>query len=160
MIGWDEVALATLKPTSVAQFWAKEENAKAAVAQGAKVIVSPAKKAYLDMQYDSTSVFGLHWAAYIEVDAAYNWDPATYTPGVTKENIVGVEAPLWSETIAKLDEVEYLVFPRLPGIAEVAWTKPELRNWDEYKARLAAHGPRFKAQDINYYPSTLVPWKE
>jgi hexosaminidase len=102
---------------------------------------------------------GLHWAAYIEVDAAYNWDPASLVPGIGKEQILGVESPLWSETITNMDEIEYMVFPRIVGHAEIGWTPASERNWDEYKVRLANHCARFDALGINYYPSKLVPWK-
>ncbi|MBA4408416.1 MAG: beta-N-acetylhexosaminidase [Odoribacter sp.] len=158
VLAWDEIALATLKPNTVVQYWDKAENAIKGVAQGAKVLMSPAKNAYLDMQYDSTSVFGLHWAAYIEVDKGYNWDPANLVPEIKKENIMGIEAPLWSETVSNLKEAEYLIFPRLPGYAEIGWTPVELRNWDNYKIRLANHGERMKAMNINFFPSKLVPW--
>ncbi len=158
VLAWDEIALATLKPNTVVQYWAKAENAVKGVAQGAKVLMSPATNAYLDMQYDSTSTYGLHWAAYIEVDKGYNWDPATLVPEIKKENIVGIEAPLWSETVSNLHEAEYLIFPRLLGYAEIGWTPAGLRNWDNYKIRLASHGERLKAHDINFYPSKLVPW--
>ena len=158
VLAWDEVALSTLKPNTVVQYWAKAENAIKGVAQGAKVLMAPAKNAYLDMQYDSTSTYGLHWAAYIEVDKGYNWDPANLVPEIKKENIVGIEAPLWSETVGARNEAEYLLFPRLLGYAEIGWTPTELRNWDEYKVRLANHGERMKAMNINFYPSKLVPW--
>jgi hexosaminidase len=158
VLGWDEIALTTLKPNTVVQYWAKAENATKGVAQGAKVLMSPAKNAYLDMQYDSASTYGLHWAAYIEVDKAYNWDPAKLVPEIKKENIIGIEAPLWSETVSKRQELEYLVFPRLLGYAEIGWTPAELRNWDDYKIRLANHGERMKAMNINFYPSKLVKW--
>ena len=158
VVGWDEIALATLKPNSVAQCWASEENALKAVAQGAKILMSPAKKTYIDMQYDKTTPIGLHWAAYIEVDDNYNWDPATYIPGVTKENIIGIEAPMWTETITKLDDIEYMMFPRLPGVAEIGWTPASQRNWDEYKFRLAQHAGFFEEMGINYYKSPRVPW--
>jgi hexosaminidase len=158
VIGWDEISLSKLKTNSVAQFWANAENASRAVGQGAKVLMSPAAKAYLDMQYDKSTRLGLHWAAYIEVDKGYTWDPATLAPGITKENILGVEAPLWSETITNIDEIEYMVFPRLPGIAEIGWTATPARNWDEYKIRLGNHGARMKAMGIDFYPSGLVPW--
>jgi len=160
VIGWDEIALSTLKPNSVAQCWASEENAKKATAQGAKILMAPAKKAYIDMQYDRSTPLGLHWAAYIEVDDGYNWDPANYIPGVGKENIIGIEAPMWTETITKLDDIEYMMFPRLPGYAEIGWTPSEMRSWDEYKYRLAKHEKHFKAMDINYYSSKRVPWGE
>lgn len=158
VLAWDEIALATLKPNTVVQYWAKAENAVKGVAQGAKVLMAPAANAYLDMQYDSTSTYGLHWAAYIEVDKGYNWDPATLVPEIKKENITGIEAPLWSETVSNIQEAEYLIFPRLLGYAEIGWTPANLRNWDTYKIRLAAHGERMKAHNINYYPSKLVPW--
>ena len=160
VIGWDEIANAELVDNAAVQFWADVENTTMGVEKGAKVLMSPAKKAYMDMQYDSTTHIGLHWAAYIEVETGYDWNPATYVEGVTKENILGVEAPLWTETITNMEEIEYMIFPQLPGYAEIGWTAPELRNWDEYKTRLANFGSRFEAQDINFYRSDVVPWKE
>jgi hexosaminidase len=158
VIGWDDIAIAGLKPAYVAQHWANSKNAILAVSQGAKLVMSPAAKAYIDMKYDSTTTLGLHWAGYIEVDSAYCWDPATVIPGIGKENIAGVEAPLWTETITNMDEIEYMVFPRLPGYAEIGWTPLLSRNWDEYKVRLGKQAERFKAMEINYYQSPLVPW--
>ena len=160
MVGWDEIATATLDSTAIAQFWADAENAERAVAQGMKIIMSPARKAYLDMQYDTTSTFGLHWAAYIPVDSAYIWNPADYSPNISKADILGVEAPLWSETISTIEELEYLAFPRLPGYAELGWTQPEKLDWEEYKHRLAAQKSYFRRMDIRYYASPRVPWPE
>ena len=160
VIGWDEIANATLIKDATVQYWADDKNTTKGVEQGAKVIMSPAAKAYIDMQYDSTTTLGLHWAGYIEVDVGYSWNPATLVPGISRKNILGVEAPLWTETIKNLDDIQYMVFPRLPGYAEIGWTAPETRSWDEYKQRLAAFGKRFEAQNINFYRSPLVPWKD
>lgn len=158
VIGWDEIALTTMRPGAIAQDWASEKNAKAAVEQGAKIIMSPASKAYSDMKYDSTTVLGLHWAGYIEVDSAYIWDPAKIIAGVGAQNIKGIETALWSETLTKISEIEYMLFPRLPGYAEIGWTPANARNWDEYKVRLAKQGERMNAMGINFYKSPLVPW--
>jgi len=165
VVGWDEIAISTLVPDAMAQVWDKPQNGRLAIAQGGKLIMSPAKKAYLDMSYDKTSKLGLHWAAYIEVDSAYAWEPTTYAKGITRENIYGVESALWAETIQTRADIDYMVFPRLPGYAEIGWSatadgNPGSRNWNEYKVRLASHGPRFKAMGINFYQSKLVPWKE
>jgi len=125
----------------------------------AKLVFSPSRKAYLDMQYNSTTKLGLHWAAYIEVDSAYAWSPMKILPGVDNKNILGIEAPLWTETIITMDNIEYMAFPRLAGYAEIGWSSDSTRHWDEYKVRLATHGPRLKAMDVDYYRSKLVPWK-
>jgi hexosaminidase len=158
VIGWDEIAKATPVEGATVQFWADVKNTTTGIAKGAKVIMSPAARAYLDMQYDSTTHLGLHWAGYIEVDHGYNWDPARLVDGITKEHILGVEAPLWTETITNMNELEFMVFPRLPGYAEIGWTAPELRNWDDYKLRLASHGKRFEDMEIDFYRSEMVPW--
>ncbi|WP_425236313.1 family 20 glycosylhydrolase [Ulvibacterium sp.] len=159
MIGWDEVATADIDSTSIAQWWASEENAKKAVEKGMQLIVSPAKKAYLDMQYDTLSKHGLHWAAYIPVDTAYVWNPDTYG-GIPKENILGVEAPLWSETISNIDELEYLAFPRILGYSELSWSTEENRDWEDYKVRLAKQAPFLDRMDVKYYPSPLIDWEK
>lgn len=157
-IGWDEVATAKLLPGSVAQFWAVEENALLAKDQGNQIIMSPAKKAYLDMQYDSTSRIGLHWAAYIELDDAYNWDPASYVGGINKTDILGVEAPLWTETVTSRADIQYMVFPRITALAEIAWSSKDRRNWENYQNRVAEHGKRWKIRGVNFYESPKVNW--
>lgn len=160
MIGWNEIAQANIDPSSIAQLWNEPHNAIKAAENGSKIILSPAKKAYLDMQYDSLSKFGLHWAAYIPVDSGYNWDPETYVEGLPKESIMGIEAPLWSETISNSAELEYLAFPRLIGYAELGWSPSEHLNWEDYKERLAKQVPYLEKMNINYYPSKLIDWKK
>lgn len=160
VIGWDEIAHAKLVPNTVVQYWDKAENAVRGIDQGARVIMSPAHKTYMDMQYDSTSRIGLHWAAYIEVDDAYNWDPATIEEAISREHILGIEAPLWTETVTNLADIDYLVFPRLLGYGEIGWSPANKRNWDDYRQRLAAHQDRLKVLNIGYYPSSKIDWKK
>jgi hexosaminidase len=159
MIGWDEITLTKLRPNTIAQHWSSVENAQEAVNQGIKIIMSPASRAYLDMKYDSTTALGLNWAGNIEVDHGYNWYPESLIPGVEKENILGIECPLWTETVTNMDEVEYLVFPRLLGYAEIGWSAAEARNWEDYKLRLGHQAPRFAEMDLNYYASELIEWQ-
>ena len=160
MIGWDEIVHADIDTSAIAQFWANEENAKLAVKKGLKIILSPGKKAYLDMQYDTLSKYGLHWAGYIPVDTGYVWTPERYVKGINKENILGIEAPLWSETVSNMDEVEYLAFPRMIGYSELSWSTEENRNWENYKVRLGNQAPYLDKMNVKYYPSELIDWKK
>jgi len=160
MIGWDEVAQAEMDSSSIAQFWDNETNATTAIEKGMKVILSPAKKAYLDMEYDTLSKFGLHWAAYIPVDSAYIWTPERYVNNIPKELILGVEAPLWSETISTIEELEYLAFPRMIGYSELSWSIEENRDWESFKVRLANQTPYLDRMNVKYYPSPLIDWKK
>ncbi len=159
MIGWDEIASAKVDTTSISQYWSNGKNAQKAVKRGMKIILSPAKKAYLDMQYDSLSKHGLHWAAYIPVDSAYIWTPEEYE-GIPMDNILGIEAPLWSETISNIGELEYLAFPRIIGYSELGWTTKENRDWEDYKVRLANQTPYLDRHKVNFYASPLIDWKK
>ena len=115
-------------------------------------------RAYLDMKYDASTPLGLNWAGYVDVKEAYTWDPATQVTGVSESDVLGVEAPLWSETLQTIEDVEFMTFPRLPGYAEIGWSPETGRNWDEYRTRLAAQGPRLAALGVNFYRSPLIPW--
>ena len=158
MIGWDEIAAAGLLKTTVVQYWRPDGAPLQAAAKGGnRVVVSVANRAYLDMQYDTSSPIGLHWAAYIDVPDAYDWDPVTVAKGLPESAIVGVEAPLWTETAASMRDVEWLAFPRLAAIAEIGWSKGE-RQWPEFAPRLGAQAPRWTALGINFYRSPKVPW--
>jgi hexosaminidase len=168
VIGWEEVAAAKLLPDTVAQYWgsplappdAVQEAVQEAARRGTKLVLSPASKAYLDMKYDQGTEFGMNWAGYVEVRHAYEWEPTTLLEGVGENDVLGVEAQVWTETLDSLDEVEFMAFPRLPGIAEVAWSPPTTRDWDGFRRRLAAHGPRWSAMAVNYYRSPQVPWPQ
>ncbi len=158
MIGWEEIGHAELNSTSIAQHWASDAALKA-VQQGCKIIMAPSTKSYLDMKYNSSTKIGQNWAAYIEVEDAYNWDPAEQLNGVNENNIFGIEACLWTETIQTIDEIEYMFFPRLCCIAEIGWSQKDGRSWDEFKNRLADHGEKLNAMGVNFYRSPQVPWK-
>jgi hexosaminidase len=161
MIGWEEIAqINGLSASSVAQHWNTTDSfAPTAVQKGAKVLMSPANKAYLDMKYSRKTRLGQTWAGLINTQTGYEWDPATIVNGVPGSSVLGVEAPLWTETIITMADIEYMAYPRLPGYAELGWSPTSGRNWSEYKVRLGSHGPRLTAMGVNFYRDTLVPWQ-
>ena len=159
MIGWEEISQIQLQPDTIIQHWNLDDGyARESIQQGVKVIMSPANRAYLDMKYTNSTTLGLDWAGDINVETAYSWDPATLVNGVTDDHILGVEAPLWSETLTSMDDLEYMAFPRILGIAEIGWTPQSLRNWYEYKPRLAAQGSRLEAIGVNFYRTPEINW--
>jgi hexosaminidase len=165
LLGWEQVAGAPLARTSVAQFWTPAsgsdpaaDNARLAVRQGVKLVMSPANRVYLDMKYTEATPLGQDWAGLIEVRDSYSWDPATLVDGVTERDVLGVEAPLWSETLVTPADVEYMAFPRLPSVAEIDWSPQSGRSWESFRLRLAAQGPRWDAEGVHFYRSPQVPW--
>jgi hexosaminidase len=158
-IGWEEIAQAPLLPGTIVQHWNLDAGLAAqAVKMGARVIMSPADKAYLDMKYTASTTLGQDWAGLISLETGYSWDPAALVEGVGEKDILGVEAPLWSETLRDLNDLEYLAFPRLLGYAEIAWTPQAERDWSEYKTRLAAQGPHLQALGVHFFASPEIVW--
>ena len=159
MVGWDPIAQIKLLPGTIVQETEFDANlAMHAVQQGNKLIMSPANRAYLDMKYTSSTTLGLDWAGYINMQKAYSWDPGGLFRGITDQNILGVEAPLWSETLVTMNDVDYMAFPRLVGYAEIGWSPQAGRDWFEYRLRLVSHGPRLTAMGVYFYPSPEIPW--
>ncbi|MFJ9676697.1 beta-N-acetylhexosaminidase [Streptomyces sp. NPDC101194] len=165
VIGWHQLTGGTPVEGAVAQYWGYDRTGAAERAQvvdaavhGTKLVLSPADRSYLDMKYDKDTRLGLAWAGYVSTQRSYDWDPATYLDGAPESSVLGVEAPLWSETLTDSDEIEQMAFPRLPGVAELGWSPAATHDWETYKVRLGAQGPRFSALGINYYRAPQVPW--
>ncbi|NFO02617.1 beta-N-acetylhexosaminidase [Clostridium botulinum] len=151
-IGWDPIDTSPeINSSVILQNW-KDSN-EAARKKEMKMVISIAQKAYLDMKYNDNTPYGLTWAGYIPVETAYKWDPTDYAP---KELVLGIEAPLWTETISDTKAMDYMIYPRLLGYAEIGWTPKENRDWNQYKNRLKKQGERMKNQGINYYKDSSI----
>ena len=164
VMGWQEIAETPLPAGSIAQYWGtddarSQELARMAAAQGAKVVISPANRAYLDMKYDPSTPYGLSWAGYVNVQKSYSWNPSTLIPNLPESAIAGVEAPLWTETLDDGDKLEFMAFPRLPGIAELGWSPTSALGWDGYKARLGAQGSRWDVLSVNFFRAPEISWR-
>ena len=176
MVGWDEVASAEMPEGAAIQlwrpFWSAEESdgpvperiqqlrdgVDRAIASGAGFILSPADRVYLDMKYEAGTTLGLRWAALLDERRVYDWSIAEVFGRIPEEAILGVEAPLWAETTGTLDDVEYLAFPRLAAVAEIGWSAADRRDWDDFRRRVAAQGPRWSALGVNYRRSPGIDW--
>ncbi|MCQ4084539.1 beta-N-acetylhexosaminidase [Streptomyces sp. RB6PN25] len=161
VVAWHEITDANPVPGAIAQYWGttgNEASVIAAARAGTRLVMSPANHAYLDMKYNPSTKLGLSWAGYTEVKDAYDWDPATFLSGAPASAVIGVEAPLWSETVVTGDDIDYMAFPRLPAIAELGWSPAATHDWEGFSERLAAQGPRWDAMGIDYYHSPQVPW--
>ncbi|MGW2932917.1 beta-N-acetylhexosaminidase [Streptomyces sp. NPDC001156] len=165
VIAWHQITGAHPAKGALAQYWGLDDTSAAEKAQVAKaaqngtgLILSPADRFYLDMKYTEDTPLGQDWAGLVEVQRSYDWDPGAYLPGVPASAIAGVEAPLWTETIVRNADIDYMAFPRLPGVAELGWSPASTHDWNAYRVRLAAQGPRWEAMGIGYYRSPQVPW--
>lgn len=160
-VGWHQILNADPSTETIAQYWDPEREAPEvaeAAQEGHRIISSPASHAYLDMKYTEDTELGLDWAGLTSVQDSYDWDPGSFIEDVDESAIMGPETALWSETLETLNDIEFMLFPRLPAVAELGWSPAAKTNWEQFQQRLAAQGPRWDIQNINYYQSPQVPW--
>jgi hexosaminidase len=140
-----------------------------ALDQGADIIVSQQSKSYLDTKYREESSdpaqaadharLGMPFYPKSTVAEFFDWDPATIRPELTGERVAGVEAAVWCETISSIDDVFFLVLPRLPGVLEKGWSAatPATEDaWAAYVPRLAAQSAMWDARGWPYFRSSVV----
>ncbi|MFF1819251.1 beta-N-acetylhexosaminidase [Kribbella sp. NPDC058245] len=164
VMGWHEIGDTALPAGSIVQYWGTDDTAsrdlaRQAATKGATVVMSPANRAYLDMKYNKDTPYGLSWAGLVSVEKAYSWNPSALIPNLPASAVAGVEAPVWSETLDDIDKVEFMAFPRLPGIAELGWSQASALNWTAYKDRLAGQGSRWDALSVNFYRAPEIAWR-
>jgi len=170
-VAWHEAGSAKdVADTTIGQYWGyvTPQEGFAAKAQtfvdnGASLILSPADAIYLDMKYPSGPELGLTWAnGPTSVEDAYSWEPAEVVPGVGDDGILGVEAPLWTETIRTAADIDTMAFPRAAAAAEAGWSprtgESDLRTWESFRTRIGALGPLWTSMGIGFHPSEEIPW--
>ncbi|MFD4422958.1 family 20 glycosylhydrolase, partial [Agromyces sp. NPDC058484] len=97
----------------------------------------------------------------MSVREGVEWDPVDDTPGVASDDqIAGVEAAIWCETIATREELEFMLLPRLGGLAEKAWGPTGDTEWTGYADRLAALSVVWDARGWNWFKSTEIEWAD
>ena len=162
LLGWHEILTGATAATSVGQYWyswPSHPPAAEAAAAGAKFVVSPANHAYLDAKYTTTDPeYGQIWAGLVEARDSYEWDPDTTIDGVSGPAILGVESTLFTTATPTPDAVDYMMFPRLPAIAEVGWSAQHRRDWGSMRVRLAEQARRWRHWGVAYYRSPQIDW--
>ncbi|NLE70510.1 MAG: family 20 glycosylhydrolase [Actinomycetales bacterium] len=153
VVAWQEAARARLPAGSIVQYWDEQtapDAVLAAVRDGARVLLSPAGRAYLDTRYDRECPVGSEWSGRIGLRACYEWEPADVL-ALPDEDVVGVEAAIWTETVATPRDLFWLLLPRLAAIAEVAWSAPERRGWPDFERRLRGLTARWDLAGVPWY---------
>lgn len=136
-----------------------------AVAAGAHVLLSPASNVYLDRPYaDDTGDpaqrerrerLGLPVYPRTSLEDTFSWDPVRAIDAPA-DQLAGVEAAIWCETVRSFDDLMFLLLPRLAGVAEHAWSAPT--TWPEHRERLAAQAPVWRRRGWAFFEAAGVPW--
>ena len=153
---WNEAIEGGLLPQSTRVYgWESIKKCLASTSKGYPTIIMPGHYFYLDMK-QSASEPGHNWAAIIDTKRllSFNLEQQGFTAEHTK-NIAGIEASFFSELFVahnpeKNDYLDYMLFPRLVALSEIAWSHSP-RNWESFYSTLKkSHYARMDAMGITY----------
>lgn len=150
-----------VNPGTVLQLWDTRPDSAPflrAAQAGAKFVMSPADRAYLDMKYTPEHPLGLAWAGFVELRDSYDWDPAAVIDGLPESAVEGVSAALWTETILNRDDLFSMLLPRLAAVAEAAWSRPGGKDWESFRSRVAVEAGAWRRDGATYHPTPQIDW--
>lgn len=152
IIGWDEILEGGLAPDATVMSWRGLEGGIAAAKLQHDVIMTPEKYVYLDYYQSLTKSEQIAAGGYLPLRRIYEYEPVP-TELTEKEQsyIKGVQANVWTEYMNSIPKAEYMIFPRIIALAEMAWTKKEFKNYTGFLSRLNGNLKFLKG--INYATS-------
>lgn len=152
IIGWDEILEGGPAPNATIMSWRGIEGGIAAAKMGHNVIMTPSTNLYFDY-YQTGDIDSEPFAigGYLPVNKVYSFDPLPKElTAEQQKHIIGVQANLWTEYILDLEQVQYMLLPRLGALSEIQWCMPENMNYEAFLPRLANMIKLYKRYGYNY----------
>ncbi len=138
LIGWDEILEGGLAPQATVMSWRGTGGGIEAVGQGHDVIMTPTSHMYFDYyQGGDPSREPLAIGGFLPIEKVYAFEPVP--PSLTEResrHVLGPQANLWTEYVGTPEQAEYMAYPRVLALAEVAWSPRSRRDWDGFLRRL------------------------
>jgi hexosaminidase len=150
LIGWSEIREGGLAQNAVVMDWIG--GAVEAASAGHDVVMSPTGYCYLDY-YQSTNHATEPKAigGFLPLSKVYSFEPIPEKLATEFQlHILGAQGNLWTEYIPNFKQAQYMIFPRLCALAEVAWSPQTSRNWEDFTRRLQTQFQRFDQLGVNY----------
>jgi len=138
MIAWDEVTLYAPEG-SVVQAWRMHSLARVAAEKGNDAIVSPVTHCYIDYPQLGFTLKNLY---------SFEPTPEGLDPDL-HHHVLGGEVNLWGERVT-LQNIDDKAFPRVLAHAEVVWSPPEAREWDDFIKRLGPVKSAMKERGVGF----------
>lgn len=152
LIGWDEILEGGLAPNATVMSWRGEDGGIAAAKMGHDVIMTPNSHMYIDHGQGKQADEPLFICCYLPLEKVYSYHPRPVDLTTEEQkHVLGVQANMWTEYVSSFAKMQYMVFPRILALAEVAWMPKENKNYDSFFTnRLPQRLAELEYQDVNF----------
>jgi hexosaminidase len=151
MAGWIEIIDGDCNNTSLIYAWLGKERTMKAIERGNPIVQCPTSYCYIDYYQADKSTQPEAIGGFVPLGKVYSFEPVyeELTEEQAKQ-IMGVQFNLWAEFLFTSKQVEYMLLPRILAGAEVAWCKPENKDWERFKTALPFQKLRLKTLGYHY----------
>ena len=151
IIGWDEILEGGLAPNATVMSWTGIEGGIHAAKTGHKAIMTPTSTNYFDYYQGNRETEPLAIGGDLRLHTVYAYNPI---PDALSEEeadyIWGTQANLWTEYITNFEKVQYMIFPRMMALTEVAWGTSNPDEYKNFENRVISHFDILDRKGINY----------
>ncbi len=152
VMGWDELTNSTLPDDVIIFGWqGLGKAALKAAEQGHRFVMTPARVLYL-IRYQGPQWFEpLTYFGNNTLKDVYSYEPvqSDWKPEYA-DLLMGVQGSLWTEFCNSPEDVNYLLYPRLMALADVAWTPKETKDWQGFLNSVDNVLPHLDAMGVGY----------
>lgn len=155
VIGWDEILEGDqLTADALVMSWRGTSGGVTAAKKHHDVVMTPTTYLYLDYYQGSPDLEPLTIDGFNTLERVYNFEPIPAALNADEAKYIkGIQGNIWTEFIPDFNHLQYMAFPRLSALAEVAWSAPEKKNWERFKLKMEREYSRYDAAGINYSKS-------
>lgn len=162
-LGWDEVTNGNPKEEMIIYGWQGDGGVAVRDSRrsGRKFVLTPAQTFYL-LRYQGPQWFEpFTYFGNTLLSDIYNYEPYKADWDDTlKGNLWGIQGSLWTEFCRTADDMQYLVFPRLLAVADVAWRPEGRADWNAFMPALDNFTKTLDRNNIKYAHSMYNPAHE
>ena len=182
MAGWDEILKnEDLTPDTHVYSYRGEKGGIRAANRGLNAIMTPGEILYMDWyqaspEYEKKAMYG-----YSPIKKMYRFIPVPDTPEKAASNeslveakkvatdsvefirpecvgnVAGIQGCVWTEYMPTEEHLEYMMFPRLLAIAELAWTPAENLSWEKFRNKIPSFLDALRTRGFNVYDLHNAP---
>jgi hexosaminidase len=158
LVGWDEILQPGLPRGAVVMSWRGVEGAVKAASAGNDTVLSPWPTLYFDNRNAPGASEPPGRIRVISLEDVYRFEPMpdALSPEA-REHVLGIQGNVWTEHIRTEERVGWMTFPRAAAVAELGWSQPSRRDWNDFRARAAALPARYDALAMTYAKSAFIP---
>ncbi|MBR8537817.1 family 20 glycosylhydrolase [Carboxylicivirga sediminis] len=158
LIGWHEILEGELSPTATVMYWGAETGVTDCLKEGHPTVLTTGSHLYFDHYQSLSKQEPKAFGGYAPLKKVYDYEPVP--DGLDQKHLnqlLGVQANIWTEYMPNEKHVEYMLFPRIAALSEVAWQKKGTKNWEHFRYKMNQMLKHYEAMDINYAYSALRP---